>query len=90
MSKTAFTLIELLVIVAIVGIIGAILISAVGKARQAGKRAQYANNLRQIGIAWHLYLDDHNERFPRNSFLHKVNTPIGLRGGSGFRYQSLV
>ncbi|MBU4487715.1 MAG: DUF1559 domain-containing protein, partial [Candidatus Omnitrophica bacterium] len=41
-----------------------ILLPVFGKAREAARRAMCANNLRQHGIAWYLYLDDHNECFP--------------------------
>ncbi len=64
MNKKAFVLIELLVVIAIIGILGAFLVPALGRAREGARRAQCANNLRQIGIAWYLYLDDHNEKFP--------------------------
>lgn len=59
-----FTLIELLVIMVIIGLLAAILIPVLGKAREAARRAQCANNLRQHGIAWYLYLDEHDETFP--------------------------
>jgi prepilin-type processing-associated H-X9-DG protein len=63
-------LIELLVVIAIVGLLGAFLLPAMGRAREETRRAQCANNLRQIGIAIYLYLDDNNETFPddRNSY----------------------
>lgn len=67
MKKSAFTLIELLVVIAIVALLMAILFPAMGRARESARRAQCANNLRQHGIAWHLYLDDHNECFPKNA-----------------------
>ena len=65
MNKKAFTLIELLVVIAIIGLLGAFLLPVLGRAREGARRAQCANNLRQHGIAWYLYLDDHDERFPR-------------------------
>lgn len=64
MNKKAFTLIELLVVIVILGILAALLFPAMGAVREGARRAQCANNLRQHGIAWYLYLDDHDERFP--------------------------
>ena len=64
-KNRAFTLIELLVVIVIVGLLAALLIPAMGAAREGARRAMCANNLRQIGIAWYLYLDDHNDCFPK-------------------------
>lgn len=65
MNKKAFTLIELLVVIVIIGTLAALLLPAFGKAREGAKSATCANNLRQIGVATTLYIDDHNYRFPR-------------------------
>ncbi len=75
MNKKAFTLIELLVVILVIGILAAFLVPAMGRAREGARRAQCTNNLRQIGIAWYLYLDDHDEHFPKYSGF--VTSPPG-------------
>ncbi|MCX7924445.1 MAG: prepilin-type N-terminal cleavage/methylation domain-containing protein [Fimbriimonadales bacterium] len=80
-AHQGFTLIELLVVIAILAILAAILFPVLAQARESARQAACAQNLRQIGQAFWMYLQDYDERMPDRRDLKRA---LGYRPWSSW------
>lgn len=79
-----FTLIELLAVIAVIGILAALLLPALGRAKEEGRLATCLSNLRQVNLAIRLYADENTDSLP------VLPTPNPYPNGVGAYYKQLV
>ena len=78
-GRHGFTLIELLVVIAIIAILAAILFPVFARAREKARETSCSSQLRQLGLALHMYAQDYDEQFPFDNYIGNPH-PMLLNG----------
>lgn len=87
MTRRAFTLIELLVVIAIIAILAAILFPVFAQAKKAAKQTQSLSNVRQVGTAFSIYLNDYDDVTPP---IYWYDPSLSATSNQGFTYYPLL
>lgn len=87
----AFTLVEMLVVIAIIGILAALLLPALTKTQAKARRIQCVSNLKQAGLAFHMFVHEHGDRFPMQTSTNNGGTleliRASYRAGNEFYFE---
>ncbi len=86
----AFTLIELLVVIVIIGILVALYLPATGRAKSKAVQVQCVGNLRQVGLAFQMFAEDHNGKYPMQVSARDGGSKEFASGGNAFRHFQAV